>query len=80
MFELAGLDGYKLAFPLDSNGRISTNSPAAMNSAPLTYTGAAVSRFAYIATTGAMIPNIRFADAVIAFPVPRSFVGKISGV
>ena len=27
-----------------------------------------------------MIPKIRFADAVRAFPVPRSFVGKSSGV
>ena len=33
---------YKLAFPLGSKGRIITRSPAAMNSAPLTYTGAAV--------------------------------------
>ncbi len=50
--------------------------PAAMKSAPLTYTGAAVSRFPYMAMMGAMTPNIRFAVAVIAFPVPRSLVGK----
>jgi hypothetical protein len=51
-----------------------------MNSAPLTYTGALVSRFANMATIGAMMPKTRFADAVMALPVPRSFVGKISGV
>lgn len=71
---------YKLALPLLSNGKIRTSRPAAMNSAPLTYTGALVSRFANMATIGAMIPKMRFALAVIAFPVPRSFVGKISGV
>lgn len=71
---------YILALPRLSNGRISTNSPAAMNNAPLTYTGALVSRFANMATIGAIMPNTRFADAVMALPVPRSFVGKISGV
>jgi hypothetical protein len=33
-----------------------------------------------MATMGAMMPKMRFADAVMAFPVPRSLVGKISGV
>lgn len=28
---------------------------------------------------GDMIPNTRFAEAARPFPVPRSFVGKISG-
>lgn len=71
---------HKLAFPLLSNGNTSTNTPAAMNSAPLTYTGALVSKSANMATIGAMMPKMRFADAVIAFPVPLSLVGKISGV
>ena len=31
-------------------------------------------------TLTAIIPNILFVVAVRAFPVPRSFVGKISGV
>ena len=87
---------YKLAFPWLSNGSIATNKPAAKKRAPLVYTGAVVSRFANIATSGcimsvavgrvyergltAMIPNTRFDVAVKAFPVPRSFVGNISGV
>ena len=71
---------HKLAFPWLSNGKISTNNPDAMNSAPLTYTGALVSRFANMATMGAMMPKTRLADAVMALPVPRSLVGKISGV
>lgn len=71
---------YMLAFPRLSNGSTSTNSPAAQNKAPLTYTGAALSKSANIATIGAIIPNTLFALAVIAFPVPRSLVGKISGV
>jgi hypothetical protein len=69
-----------LAFPRLSNGRSRTNTPAAINNAPDTYTGALVSRFANIATIGAMMPNTLFALAVIAFPVPRSLVAKISGV
>jgi hypothetical protein len=75
-----GSDFYKLALPLDSKGKINTRSPAAMNRAPLTYTGALVWRSANMATIGAMMPKILFADAVIALPVPRSLVGKISGV
>ena len=51
-----------------------------MKSAPLVYTGAAVSRFANMAMIGAMIPKMRLLVAVRALPVPRSFVGKISGV
>ena len=47
-----------------------------MNSAPLTYTGAAVSRLAYMAMMGAMTPKMRFAVAAMALPVPRSLVGK----
>lgn len=43
---------YKLAEPCDSKGRISTKRPAAMKSAPLVYTGAAVCKFANIATMG----------------------------
>ena len=50
-----------------------------MNSAPLVYTGADVSRFANMAIIGAMIPKTLFAVAVSAFPVPRSLVGKTSG-
>lgn len=33
-----------------------------------------------MATTGAIIPNTRFALAVTAFPVPRSLVTNTSGV
>jgi hypothetical protein len=54
--------------------------PATMKSAPLVYTGADVSRLAKIAMIGAMMPNIRFEVAASALPVPRSLVGKISGV
>lgn len=43
---------YKLAFPWLSNGNTKTSSPAAMNSAPLVYTGAEVSRLANIAIIG----------------------------
>lgn len=71
---------YMLAFPRLSYGRSKTKMPAAMNNAPETYTGALVSRFANMATIGAMIPNTLFALAVIAFPVPRSFVANVSGV
>ena len=71
---------HKLAFPWLSNGSAKTSSPDAMNSAPLTYTGALVSKFANMATMGAMMPKTRLADAVMALPVPRSLVGKISGV
>ena len=73
-------ENYKLAFPLVSYGISITNPPTARYSTPLTYTGTADCKFAYIAIIGAMIPNTRFADAVNAFPVPRSFVRKISGV
>jgi len=40
------------ALPLDSNGRMITRIPAAINSAPLVYTGAEVWRFANMATMG----------------------------
>lgn len=43
---------HKLAFPCVSKGMSSTSSPATINSAPLVYTGAAVSRFANIAIIG----------------------------
>lgn len=43
---------YKLAFPLVSNGNAATASPAAMNRAPLVYTGAAVFKLANIPTIG----------------------------
>lgn len=46
---------YKLDFPCDSKGKMITSSPAAMNKAPLVYTGADVSRFAYIAMMGLML-------------------------
>jgi hypothetical protein len=36
------ITAHKAAFPLDSNGSTRTKSPAAMNNAPLVYTGAAV--------------------------------------
>ena len=80
IFPLQNPDVYILALPLDSNGSNSTKMPAAMKSAPLTYTGALVSRLANMATMGAMIPKMRFAEAVMALPVPRSLVLKISGV
>jgi hypothetical protein len=53
--------------------------PAAMNRAPLVYTGAEVSRFANMAMMGAMMPKTLFDVAVRALPVPRSLVGKTSG-
>lgn len=71
---------HKLALPLDSKGNMMQISPAAMNKAPLVYTGALVLRFPAMAMIGAMIPKIRLVVAVRAFPVPLSFVGKISGV
>lgn len=43
---------YKLDLPCDSNGKTITSRPAAMNKAPLVYTGADVSRFANIAMIG----------------------------
>lgn len=43
---------YKLDFPCDSKGKTITSRPAAMNKAPLVYTGADVSRFANIAMMG----------------------------
>lgn len=42
--------------------------------------GTDIVSFAYRAMIGAMMPKMRFAVAVIAFPVPRSFVGNSSGV
>lgn len=46
------LPPYIAALPLDSNGMISTSSPETMKSAPLVYTGAAVSRLANMAMMG----------------------------
>jgi hypothetical protein len=43
---------HRLAFPLVSNGRRTTASPAAIKRAPLVYTGADVLRFANMATMG----------------------------
>ena len=64
---------HKLAVPCGSKGRKITINPAAMNNAPLVYTGAEVWRFANMAIIGAMIPKTRFAVAVRALPVPRSY-------
>ena len=71
---------YKLALPWDSKGKIMQINPAAMNRAPEVYTGALVCRSANIAMIGAIMPKILLLVAVSAFPVPLSFVGKISGV
>lgn len=43
---------YKLVVPLDSKGKVNTKIPAAMNRAPLTYTGAEVAKFANMAIIG----------------------------
>lgn len=71
---------HKLAFPRGSYGSIIQIKPAAMNKAPLVYTGALVCRLANMAIIGAIMPKIRLLVAVSAFPVPLSFVGKTSGV
>lgn len=80
------ISAYSAALPLDSKGIINTKSPAAMNNAPLVYTGADVSKFAKMAMIGcesqywvetgfdgeltAMIPKILLQDAHNALPVP----------
>jgi hypothetical protein len=43
---------HSAALPLDSKGIINTKSPAAINNAPLVYTGADVSKFAKMAIMG----------------------------
>lgn len=76
----ASSSDYSEAVPLGSKGKRRAISPETMNNAPEIKIGTEVVRLAYNATMGDMIPKTRLAAAVMALPVPRTLVGKSSGV